>query len=147
MVIRKGQAFTADLFTAYTIFVIILLMIMGVAVWVANTLHEIEENDKMQRLAISAADYMVYSSNFTTEPYVFNKTRIDSFLSKSEGELSSIFHFENYNYTIRIEQVNRAGLIQAGNSTTEPEKAIVAERIVRYNNQNSRLVVTLWQID
>lgn len=143
---RRGQVFTIDLFNAYGVFLLIMMLMMFMGLWVAGSLYDAEKNDEMHLRAMYAMDYMVYNDNLTYEPYHFRKADIDAFFSQGETGIRDTFKFGNYNYSMKVIQINGdVTKLEAGNESDSPKRAVALQRIARYDNQNAWVRVVIWE--
>jgi hypothetical protein len=140
----RGQMFTLDLFAAYGVFMLMMLFILALSSWLVIGMVQRESTDGMMREAITAADYIVYGP-YAAGPYDLDKPAIDALFAKSDDAIADELQLSR-NFSIKVIQINGGVVkLEAGAEPTKPEMAIGLERRVRYQSQNAKLVVMLWQ--
>jgi len=143
---RKGQIFTMDLFLAYSLFMILMLLLFVFSANIVYLMEAREFNDRIQQRIIYAEDYLVYSEKYNTEPYLFNATAIDAFFAQNDTQIRDELQFQEMNYSIQVIQLNGGVVkLEAGSVPDREETAVSLQRFVMYQSQKSKLVVTLWE--
>jgi len=145
---RKGQVFTIDLFNAYAIFMVVLLVLSILISQMFITMVNEKEYDEVQLAIINAQDYLCMSEKFTQMPYDFDEQEIGAFFAQTEDEIKGELNFERYNYSVKVVQINgNVVQLEAGEDAQDYDRASILTRIVRYKEQDHRLVVKLWKRD
>ncbi|MCK4327104.1 MAG: hypothetical protein KAW41_01370 [Candidatus Diapherotrites archaeon] len=140
----RGQVFTIDLFTAYTVFMIVMLVITLMALWVGSAIQAKEKVDSMSLRAIAGLDYLCYGDNFTEEPYKLEKGPVDWFFSQSNAEVRDTLR-PGWNYSLKLNMLNGTTMLSAGGELAKADTVVSFERLVYYNNTRSKLLMSIWE--
>ncbi|MFC2174495.1 hypothetical protein ACFLQ2_01365 [archaeon] len=141
---KKGQAFTMDLFVAYTVFMIVMLVITLMSLWVGSAIHEKEEVDAMSLRAIAGLDYLCYSDNFTDEPYKLKTPEVQWFFSQSDDAVRDALR-PGWNYSLELNWLNGTTLLSAGGYMSKADRVVSFERLVYYNDNRAKLIMSVWE--
>ncbi|MCD6522576.1 MAG: hypothetical protein J7K68_02420 [Candidatus Diapherotrites archaeon] len=143
---RRGQLFTLDLFNAYAIFLVVMLIITLLIASVFSMSASKQQYDELLKVVLHAEDYLTYSSDLNDVPYKFNKEKIDTFLALPDDTLRDKLGIYGYNYSIKITQiVGNTVRAEAGTDTNDYDMAVSLSRVVMYDNTECLLVVKVWK--
>ena len=140
----KGQAFTMDLFVAYTVFMILMLIVTTMSLWVAGTITAKESVDAMSLRAIAGLDYLCYGDNFTDEPYKLKTGEVQWFFGQSDGEIRDALH-PGWNYSLKLTWLNGTTVLSAGGEMAKADTVVSFERVVYYDNNRGKLLMSIWE--
>lgn len=141
----KGQVFTMDLFTAYAIFMVMLLAISMMAFWVSSTILSKERTDDFSMGSVSALDYLCYGDDYTDAPYLMDKTAIDAFFAQSADDVRDELK-PGWNYTLKLEWINGTGIHTVGDTDYTADDVISYHRYVYYNGDAAELIMMIWEV-
>ena len=139
----KGQVFTMDLFIAYSIFLVIMLLISAMGLWVSGTIREKDLTDAMSARAVAGLDYLCYSGEYTYAPYYLNKTAVDGFFAQGDSAIRSELG-PGWNYSIRMQRLNGTDIASAGSYNYGAEKIMAFSRIAYYGGEPVKLIMAVW---
>jgi len=139
----KGQIFTMDLFAAYGVFLIILMIITAMAFSVANMIVNRDKYDEMGARAIAGLDYICYGDNFTYEPYKLKTAPVQWFFGQGSDYVYNTIK-PGWNYSLRIVLANGTDALAVGSLSPTASTSISFERLVYYQGQQAKAVMTVW---
>ena len=139
----KGQIFTMDLFAAYGVFLIILLIITAMAFSTANMIVNRDKYDEMGARAIAGLDYLCYGDNFTYEPYKLKTEPVQWFFGQGSDYVYNTLK-PGWNYSLQIVWANETAALSAGSKNSRAGTSISFERVVYYQGQQAKAVMVVW---
>jgi hypothetical protein len=143
---RRGQAFTMDLFSALTIFLIVMFLVLLFAGWIVAMQAFNDRLFKLEGQVITAEDYITLSGDTASSPYVLNKAAVGTLFGKSQSDIITQFSFTAANYSMKIIRLNdSATVLSSGYNSTQSEYSVAIDRFVVYDGQPSVLRVEAWQ--
>jgi len=132
-----------DLFIAYGIFLVIMLLISAMGLWVSSTIKEKDLTDAMSAKAIAGLDYLCYSDGYTYAPYYMDKGAVDGFFAQGDAAIRSEIG-PGWNYSIKMQWLNGTEIASAGSIDYSADKIMSFSRIAYYDGQPVKLVMSVW---
>ena len=139
----RGQVFTMDLFVAYGVFLVIMLLISAMGLWVSTTIREKDLTDAMSSKAIAGLDYLCYSGNYSYAPYQLNKTAVDGFFSQGDSIIRNELG-PGWDYSMKLLWLNGTEIEAAGSYDHSADKIMSFSRLVDYDGVPAKLVMSIW---
>ena len=139
----KGQVFTMDLFIAYSIFLVMMLLISAMGLWVSNTIREKDLTDAMGARAIAGLDYLCYSDNYTYAPYKLNVSAVDGFFAQGDSAIRNELG-PGWEYSLKLLWLNGTEALSAGSMDYSADKVMAYSRMVYYGGEPAKLVMSVW---
>ena len=140
----RGQAFTLDLFAAFGVFLVMLLLILVMSLWVADAIVTKEKADSMGSRAMAALDYLCYGEEYTTAPYMLDGDAIDAFFAQADEEVAAELR-PRWEYSLKLQWLNGTDIHVAGAEDPRAANVIAYGRIVNYRGNSTRLIMGLWE--
>lgn len=140
----RGQVFTLDMFAAYAIFLVMMLMITFISLWVSDAILTKDKTDGMSVQAIAALDHLCYGNEYTGAPYLMDVDAIDGFFAAGTEAVRSELR-PGWNYSLKLMWPNGTLIHSAGEYDYQGANIIAYSRVVSYNDENAKLVMAVWE--
>lgn len=157
---RKGQIASVDLFIAFTVFILLVSILVGMWNMYSQRLNEGIEYEKMRLAAYHISDSFVKTPGspsawelspssaeifgLAIDDRVLSSAKANAFANISYSAAKEKLKIMGYNYRFRIKDLSNNILLASGMAPAG-DISIVVERYVTYENEKAIMEFALWK--